>query len=127
MPAKGWRTVSLRTERLEELDRLYQQDRKRPRLQEFGNWLDNILLLHIEFQEKLKEYGPFIEFKDVGENMVYLYDHRIKQSVDVYINGKKKELQCDADKTNNCVHVGFCFAVPEVYNTLIEAGFKQPK
>jgi hypothetical protein len=127
MPKKGWRTVTVREERLSGLDALYQQDKKRPKNQEFGGWFDNLLLQYVEFHEQLKEYGPFLEFKDTSENMIHLYDHRTHRSIDIHIHGKKRELQCQDDHTTDCVHIGFCFAIPEVYKVLIEAGFKEPK
>jgi hypothetical protein len=125
--AKGWRTVNIRETRLKDLHNLFEDDRRRPKTQEFSGWLDNLLLVYAEFQKELKQYGPFIEYKDANENIIYLYDHRIKSSVDVYINGKKKKLECESDNTDCCAHVGFCFAIPEVYKVLIEAGFKEPK
>jgi len=125
--AKGWRTVNIRETRLHDLNNIYENDRKRPKNQEFSGWLDNLLFVYAEFQKELKQYGPFIEYKDANENIIYLYDHRIKQSVDVYINGKKKELQCQADERTDCLHVGFCYAIAEVYKVLIEHGFKEPK
>ena len=127
LPKKGWRTVTVREERLSELDVLYKRDRKRPKNQEFGGWFDNLLLQYVEFQKELEEYGPFLEYIGTTENTVHLYDHRIRKSVDVYINGKKKQLECESDETDCCAHVGFCFAIPEVYKVLIEHGFKQPK
>ena len=97
MPKKGWRTVTVREERLSALDSLYKDDSKRPRNQEFGGWFDNLLLQYVEFHEQLKEHGPFLEYNGTSVNTVHLYDHRIKSSVDVYINGKKKKLECMTD------------------------------
>jgi|SRR5580765_306145 hypothetical protein len=127
MPKKGWRTVTVREQRLEGLDHLYQEDKRRPKNQEFGGWFDNLLLEYVEFHEQLKEYGPFLEYNGTSVNTVHLYDHRIHKSVDVHINGKKRKLECMADETDCCTHVGFCFAIPEVYKVLIDAGFKEPK
>ncbi len=124
---KNWDTVQVRTEIKTKLVQIYEEDKRKPQNQKFNAYFDNLLSRLVEHDEQLKHYGPFIEYKDANENMIYLYDHRIKKSVDVYINGKKKELQCHSDNTHCCVHVGFCFAIPEVYKVLIEHGFKQPK
>lgn len=82
----------------------------------------------MEFQEQQKEYGPFLEFKDADQTMVNLYDHERRKSLAVYIDSLKKKLYCEYhnDKTD-CLHVGFCLGIPEVYLLLIKDGFKSPK
>lgn len=127
MPKPGWRTISLRLERLDQLNQIYYDDRKRPANQEFGGWFDNLLLKYVEFNNDLKRYGPFLEFKDADRNMINLYDHQKNKPVTVFIDGAKKKLHCDIDKDNNCIHVGFCFAIPEVFKVLIDNGFKEPR
>ncbi len=39
----------------------------------------------------------------------------------------EKSLYSREDEESVCVHVGFCFAIPEVYKILNERGFKPPK
>jgi hypothetical protein len=37
------------------------------------------------------------------------------------------ELVCDLDNSSNCIHVGFAYAIPEVYKVLGLMGKKPPK
>jgi hypothetical protein len=127
VPKQGWKTFSIRNERLQQLTLIYKEDKNRPSNQEFGGWFDNLLLRYVEHNEALRRYCPFLEFKSTSENMIHLFDHKLNKTIDIYINGKKKELQCENDDRIDCLHIGFCFAIPEVYKVLIENGFKQPK
>ena len=124
---KGWTPISVTNDLATDLESIWKEDNKKPRNQKFSPWLNNILLEYVEYHEQLKEYGPFLEYNGTSENTVHLYDHRVHKSIDVHINGKKKKLECMADETDCCVHIGFCFAIPEVYKVLIDAGFKEPK
>ena len=125
---KGWIPISVSEQLGQRLIALYSNDRKRPENQKFSPWVNNILLKYVEFQEQQKQYGPFLEFKDADQTMVNLYDHERRKSLAVYIDSLKKKLYCEYhnDKTD-CLHVGFCLGIPEVYRLLIKDGFKSPK
>ena len=125
--AKGWTVISVRQQLQKDLERVWEADRKRPGNQAFTSWMDELLQKYVEFNEDLRLYGPFLEFKDADQNMITLYDHQKNRSITVFIDGSKKRLHCDADKVNDCLHVGFCFAIPEVYRVLIRNGFKEPR
>jgi hypothetical protein len=124
---KGWSPISVTVELYDRLNDIYESDNKRPENQKFSPWINTILQKFADHSQALKQYGPFLEFKDTSENMIHIFDHKLNKSIDVYINGKKKELQCETDKKTDCLHVGFCFAIPEVYKVLIAGGFKEPK
>lgn len=127
MPKKGWKTFSIRNDRLDHLSKIYQYDKNRPSNQEFGGWFDELLSQFCEYRQALKEHGPFLELKSTSENMLHLFDYKLKKSIDISINRAKKELQCETDKRNDCLHIGFCYAIPEAYKILIDYGFKNPK
>lgn len=59
--------------------------------------------------------------------MLHLFDYKLNKSIDISIDEVKKELICETDKRNDCLHVGFCYAIPETYKILIDYGFKNPK
>jgi hypothetical protein len=124
---EGWTPISVTVQLSERLRSIYDVDKNRPENQKFGAWVNNLLFKYVEFNQDLRKYGPFLEFKSTSENMIHLFDHKLNKSVDVYINGKKKELQCENHNRNDCLHIGYCFAIPEVYKVLIESGFKEPR
>ncbi len=124
---KGWTVLTVRDGIKEKLVSLYENDPKRPRNQKFAAYLDNLLAEYVEYHEKLQQYGPFVEYKDKRENYIELYDYRKHQYVNVYVDDKEKQLRCDADNSTDCYHVGFCYAIKEVYEILIDHGFRPPR
>lgn len=126
MPKKGWKTFSIRNERLEQMIQIYEEDKRRPSNQEFGGWFDEFLNQYCEYIEALKTYGPFLEFWNAEGNIITLYDHKLKEPIPVYLDGPDKVLKCSKCKRTDCLHIGYCFAIPEVYKVLIQNGFKEP-
>ncbi|MGD1837279.1 MAG: hypothetical protein ACPKPY_04385 [Nitrososphaeraceae archaeon] len=119
MPSKGWRTVSLKEIRLNALKDIYEKDKKRPRIQDFGNWLDNVLYDFIEKNKYSANINPPLEVSGIVSNEIELIDRRDKtkkQIVTVVVEDNK--MKCLNDNSSDCVHVGFCFSIPEVNNLL---------
>ena len=121
---KGWLTVQVREEVKNDLLELYNKDKKRPSNQKFTAYLDLILKNTIEFTKQITEYGPFLEFTSAIDNHIVIKDNTMNKLVTIYINSKKKELQCDFCEKTDCLHIGFCFSVPEIYKILIDNGFR---
>ncbi|HEX7033057.1 MAG TPA: hypothetical protein VF172_08660 [Nitrososphaera sp.] len=124
---KGWTVITVRDGIKEKLVSMYENDPKRPKNQKFSAYLENLLTDYVEYHEKLRQYGPFVEYKDKRDNYIELYDYRKHQYVNVYVNDKEKQLRCDMDNSNDCYHVGFCYATREVYEILIDHGFRPPR
>ena len=78
MPSKGWRTVSLKESRLNALRDIYEKDKKRPRIQDFGNWLDNVLYDFIEKNKDSASHNPPLEVSSIVGNEIELIDRRDK-------------------------------------------------
>jgi hypothetical protein len=106
---KGWLTVQVREEVKNNLLELYNKDKKRPSNQKFTAYLDLILKNTIEFTKQITEYGPFLEFTSAIDNHIVIKDNTMNKLVTIYINSKKKELQCDFCEKTDCLHIGFCF------------------
>lgn len=88
----------------------------------------NLLLLEVlEQDDYLKKYGPFLSWIGVHENLLLVHDYALQKTIDVEVHDDKKILYCREHRSSDCVHVGFCFAIPDVYKVLVERGFKQPK
>jgi hypothetical protein len=69
-----------------------------------------------------------LEFKDADQNRVNLYDHERRKLLAVYIDSLKKKLYREYhDYRTDCLRVGFCLGIPEVYRLLTKDGFKSSK
>gem|GEM_PF-2687430 len=118
-------TVSLRNNRLRELEELYRNDKKRPATQEFDEWLDNILSAFPRYEKGLQTYGQFISIDSISDSHVVLTDYSTDKHVFVNINTKEKRLECKKDSSSNCIHVSYCLAIPSVFNILTKNGLKE--
>lgn len=124
--AEGWVTVQVRREVKERLEKIYSEDPNRPETQKFNNYFDNFLREYVEFYEKQKEYGSFLEFFRLQDDHILLHDSKNDKNI-VTVEIRKKELYCEEHKRTDCYHVGFCYSVKKVYDKLIAEGFKPPR
>ena len=128
MPQKtGWLTVQIREDVKNNLFDIYNKDKKRPSNQKFTAYVDLILKNTIEFNKQVTKYGPFLEFISAIEDHIVVKDNTMNRLVTIFINSKNKELQCDFCEKTDCLHIGYCYAVPEIYKVLIENGFRPNK
>ena len=93
----------------------------------FSGYVTSLLEELMERDAIFARYAPFNEefdFDDSGR-IVYIRDNRTKRIAGVSIRGN--ELHCDVDDENDCVHVGFAYSIPKVYEVMNERGMKPPK
>ncbi|GIU71265.1 MAG: hypothetical protein KatS3mg003_0744 [Candidatus Nitrosocaldaceae archaeon] len=129
MPRKGWKTTLLREEvynKLSELHRIKNKQGKESR--SFAGWLNDYLLEIIEEHELLSRKAPALEFLDIAsDGSIAIKDHFEDRIVEVEPHGDKRILYCRYCERDNCLHVGFCFAIREVHEELRNRGFKLPR
>jgi hypothetical protein len=82
---------------------------------------------YIERDEILRRYGPYMSYAGNNENTIFIKDEKNDRIAPVRVvlkeNGKF-DLFCELDQRNDCMHVGFVFALPEFYKVLSEKGVK---
>jgi len=127
MPKKGWKSLTLREETMNKLQKMWQTDLSRPRSQTFTSYVEDFLTSLVEREDRLRKYGFFMRFEGAGESHVTIFDNTKRKSVTVRIDSKGKALYCLEDDSSTCIHVGFCYAIDQVLKTLIAKGFKLPK
>ena len=124
MPAGQWTGLTVRTDVKEKLQRIFENDPNRVRNQKFGSWLDN-LLSDLLFDERIKKYGMFLTVESMNDNRVTIMDDWNRKHffhVDI-LPGDQVVLYCQEDASSECIHVGFCLALPQVYQALIRKGY----
>ncbi len=126
MVKKGWTQVILKDELANKVQaRLEEAYKNKPRKPELSTYIQDILWEIIESEETLRRYGPFLSKFAVEDDKVFLRDNRKNTLVE--LNLKDGELFCQEDEQTNCVHVGFAWALPEVYRAMNLHGKKKPK
>jgi len=128
MPRAGYVNLSIKPEIYKQLYTIYEKKRKGSIT--FTSWLLDIVYEHLEEDELLFRYTPGLELIGVEYDTAFIKDTFIDRIVEVVIRDKgvgKRFLYCRHCERDDCLHVGFCFAVREINKVLVERGFKQPK
>ena len=128
MPRAGYVNLSIKPEIYKQLYAIYENKRKGSIT--FTSWLLDIVYEHLEEDELLFRYTPGLELIGVEYDTAFIKDTFIDRIVEVVIRDQgvgKRFLYCRHCERDDCLHVGFCFAVREINKALVERGFKQPK
>ena len=125
MPQKGWSNFMLRQEYADELRAIY--ERKKHLLLDAGintftGFVNDLIWHVIEADRVLASKAPFLSEVGMTEDGVTLRDAKLDRIVEVKV--RNGELVCDLDNSNDCVHVGFAYAIPEVYRIINMIGRK---
>ena len=64
--------------------------------------------------EVFAKHAPYMEKLSIDQNRVVLQDNKRNRIAEVLL--KEGELQCLLDERSDCIHVGFVYSLPELYN-----------
>jgi hypothetical protein len=131
MPLKGFKNLTIREELYDKLRSMYEEAVKAKKTQvAFTSWVSDYILEKTEEDELLRRHAPFLSFIGAYGNEVHIADYFENRIVEVEFHDQgigKKIMYCRHCERDDCLHVGFCFAIREVNKALVERGFKQPK
>ena len=91
----------------------------------FSGYVTYMLEEMMQKNKTFAKYAPKIEKISVDEDRVILKDTIKNRIAEVAM--QRGELFCQLCEDKNCVHVGFAWAIPEVYELLNTKGIKRPK
>ena len=93
----------------------------------FAGYITSTLEELMEKDEVFARRAPFMqEFGfDEGTNTIYIKDNRTNRIAGVSVG--EKGLMCDVDARDDCVHIGFAYALPQVYKVMEKLGVRPPK
>jgi len=76
------------------------------------DYVNDMLLLNVEKDDFLKEYAPFLNKIAVDGDTVILRDEKLKKIVEIIY--KNNEFSCSVHEENDCIHIHFALALPEI-------------
>ncbi|MFQ5969285.1 MAG: hypothetical protein ACE5J2_02160 [Nitrososphaerales archaeon] len=124
---KGWKNVSIRPDVVSKLKQGFNAERdKYPKSATLGTYVNEVLDWVLDNKDYIRRYAPFKWIGSSGPTFL-IYDNFSKSTIDVEIHGGERMLWCREDKTDDCDHIGFCWAQSDVYKELRKHGFKPPK
>ncbi|MGC8569444.1 MAG: hypothetical protein ACP5LW_05515 [Nitrososphaeria archaeon] len=126
MKREQYTTIQVSRELYERLKRILARESRKVTV---SSYVESIILEHIETDELMRQYGPFLSYVGNSENTIFINDWKQRRIAGVRVNVREDgsfSLSCDLDNSENCVHVGFVFALPHFYRILKEKGIKLP-
>ncbi|KAG2474814.1 MAG: hypothetical protein NPMRth3_4040001 [Nitrosopumilales archaeon] len=128
MPKEGFKSITVSEIVYSKFFDVYQknkQDLLMKGVNSFSGYVTYMLEEMMQKDKTFAKYAPKIEKISVDEDRVILKDTIKNRIAEVAM--QRGELFCQLCEDKNCVHVGFAWAIPEVYELLNAKGIKRPK
>lgn len=119
MPKEGFSVVTITQLAHDKAKQRYNQKVKSEKLaKSFSKYVNDLIMEQVEADENLSLSAPFMEKIGLEGNSIMVKDNKIGRIVEVQVHGK--DLICMLDERKDCIHVGFAYAIPEVYRLMSE-------
>ena len=128
MPKEGFKSITVSEIVYNKFFDVYQKNKEDLLMKGVNSFSGYVTYMLEEMMQKDKtfaKYAPKIEKISVDEDRVILKDTIKNRIAEVAM--QRGELFCQLCEDKNCVHVGFAWAIPEVYELLNAKGIKRPK
>jgi hypothetical protein len=116
VPQKGWKTVTIREDTLERLTKVF-ETRERELEKRGIETIDDLVNFALDNFDA-KELHGYLEHFNLYEDHVTIVDNQFERPKYVNVYLREGKLYCEADKIDNCIHVGFALNIPEVRRKL---------
>ena len=117
MPKEGFSVITITEQAYEKARSMYGQKVKSgAENKSFSRYVNDLIVDRIEADENLSFMAPFMQKAFLQCNSIMIKDNKIGRIAEVQVHGK--ELVCLYCKKKDCVHVGFAYAIPEVYRVM---------
>ena len=128
MPKPGYKSITVSENVYKKFFEVYEKNRKGLELKgimSFSGYLTSRMEEMMIKEELFAKHSPFIEKIAVDQNRVILKDNKKDRIAEVLLNNG--ELQCLLDERSDCIHVGFVYSLPELYDIISNKGIKVPR
>ena len=124
LPKEGFSVITITQLAYEKAKQRYDKKLKIGQLEKksFSKYVNDLILESIEADENLSLQAPFMQTIGLEDSSIMIKDNKIGRIVEVQVRGK--DLVCMLDEKKDCVHVGYAYAIPEVYRLMSERGGK---
>jgi hypothetical protein len=119
MPKEGFSVITITQQAHDKAKQRYNQKVKAEKLSKsFSKYVNDLIIETIEADENLSLTAPFMQKIGLQDNSIMIKDNKIDRIVEVQVHGK--DLICMYDEKKDCMHVGYAYAIPEVYRVMSE-------
>ena len=128
LPKEGFKSITVSEVVYDKFHNVYQKNKNELVMKGVNSFAGYVTYMLEEMMQKDKtfaRYAPKLEKISVDGDRVILKDNIKNRVAEVAI--QRGELFCQLCEEKNCVHVGFVFSLPDVYEVLNSKGIKHPK
>ena len=128
LPKEGFKSITVSETVYDKFHDVYQKNKNELLMKGVNSFAGYVTYMLEEMMQKDKtfaRYAPKLEKISVDGDRVILKDNIKNRVAEVAI--QRGELFCQLCEEKNCVHVGFVFSLPDVYEVLNSKGIKHPK
>lgn len=117
MPKKGFSAITITELAHDKARSMYLQKIKSgEENKSFSRYINDIIVDRIEADESLSLTAPFMQKVSLLSNSIVIKDNKIGRLVEVQV--RTKEIVCLHCDRKDCAHVGFAYAIPDVYRMM---------
>ena len=128
LPKEGFKSITVSETVYDKFHDVYQKNKNELIMKGVNSFAGYVTYMLEEMMQKDKtfaRYAPKLEKISVDGDRVMLKDNIKNRVAEVAI--QRGELFCQLCEEKNCVHVGFVFSLPDVYEVLNSKGIRHPK
>jgi hypothetical protein len=128
MPKAGFKSITVSEEVYDKFYDVFEKNKAELMMKginSFSGYVTYMLEQTMQKDKTFARYAPKIENVAVDEDRVILKDNIKNRIAEVAI--QRGELFCQLCEEKDCVHVGYVFSLPDVYEILNSKGIKHPK
>jgi hypothetical protein len=117
LPKPGYKSITVSEHVYKHFFRVYEKNKKGLEIKgirSFSGYLTSMMEEMMLRYEAFAKHAPYMEKLSIDQNRVVLKDNKRNRIAEVML--KEGELQCLLDERADCVHVGFVYSLPELYN-----------
>ena len=125
MPKAGFKSITISETVYDKFHDVYQKSKGDLPVNSFSGYVTYMLEEMMQKDKTFARYAPKIEKISIDDDRVVLKDNMKHRIAEVAV--QKGELFCQLCDEKDCVHVGYVFSLPDVYEVLNARGIKSPK
>ncbi|CAE6494986.1 MAG: hypothetical protein QXE84_07480 [Candidatus Nitrosotenuis sp.] len=128
MPKAGFKSITVSEEVYDKFFEVFEKSKSELMMKginSFSGYVTYMLEQTMQKDKTFARYAPKIEKITIDDDRVVLKDNIKNRIAEVTI--QRGELFCQLCEEKDCVHIGYVFSLPDVYEILNSRGIKHPK
>ena len=128
MPKAGFKSITISEEVYNRFHDIYKKSKHELAMKGVNSFAGYITFMMEDLMQKddtFARYAPKLEKISIDDDRVVVKDNIKNRIAEVAV--QNNELYCLLCEEKNCVHVGFVFSLPEIYEVLNSRGIKHQR